>query len=238
MHLYSQIENYILDDIKSGKLTEGDMIPPETVLSKDFNVSRPTVRQALNNLVNEGYLVRIKGKGSFVTKPKIIQESTKFIESYNAEMKKKGLIPKTLVLSMDIVEPNEMIKIKLNLKDNEKAIKLKRLRFVVSDKEEKPVLLTTVYIPYKLFPNLIMYDFEKHSLYDVLDQNNLSVRKVIREIEARGADSLTSKLLEINEGFPVHFINSIGFLESGEIIEYSESIYPSDRNKFVIEIVR
>ena len=69
LHLYSQIENYILDDIKSGKLTEGDMIPPETVLSKDFNVSRPTVRQALNNLVNEGYLVRIKGKGSFVNPP-------------------------------------------------------------------------------------------------------------------------------------------------------------------------
>lgn len=204
-----------------------------------FNLSRPTVRQGLNVLVLEGYLKRVRGRGSFVTKPKIVQENTRFIESYNREMHKKGLIPETKVLKIAIKLCPPALAKKLDVEEGEKIIKLVRLRYAYGDEgSKKPILLTTVYIPHKKIPNLITYDFEQRSLYDVFEENNIRIKKVIREIEAKLADKEISRLLDISEGSPIHFLSSVGYLEDGSIIEYSESIYPGERNKFIVEINR
>jgi GntR family transcriptional regulator len=240
MPLYYKVQSYILDLIKSNKLKEGDFIPTEMELSSMFHVSRPTVRQGLNTLVAKGYLKRQKGKGTFVTKPKILQENTRFIESYNREMHKKGLIPETKVLEIAIkICPHSLID-KLGVEEGDKIIKLKRLRYAYSneEKDKKPILLTTVYIPYKKFPNLIMYDFEKRSLYEVFEENNIYIKKAIREIEAKLSNKETSSLLKIKEGSAIHFISSFGYGEDGSVIEYSESMYPGERNKFIVEITR
>ncbi|WP_066500627.1 GntR family transcriptional regulator [Abyssisolibacter fermentans] len=242
--LYYQLQNIIIETIKRNKIKEGAMLPTEIEISKIFNISRPTVQKALNNLVTKGYLHRIKGKGTFVTKPKITQEYTRFIESYNEQMKKSGLIPKTKLLEKKVIEADEKIASKLNIRAGEKVIKLKRLRFAIHVEEEiisdlnKPVLVTTVYTPYNLLPSIMNYDFEVFSFYEVLDKNNLSVKRVTREIESKNSDIETANILEINEGDAVSIITSIGFLENGTPIEYSESIYPGERNKFVLEISR
>ncbi len=240
MPLYSKVQNYIMDLIKSSKLKEGDSIPTEMELSSMFNISRPTVRQGLNILVSKGYLKRLKGKGTFVTKPKILQENTRFIESYNQEMHKKGLIPETRVIEISIKICPDFLVDKLGVEEGDKIIKLSRLRYAYNDEEQdnKPILLTTVYIPYKKFPNLIMYDFEKRSLYEVFEENNVSIKKAVREIEARLSNKEISKLLKINEGSPIHFISSFGYGEDGSVIEYAESVYPGERNKFIVEITR
>jgi GntR family transcriptional regulator len=240
MPLYYKVQNYILDLIKSNKLKEGDLIPTEMELSNMFNISRPTVRQGLNTLVSKGYLKRRKGKGTFVTKPKILQENTRFIESYNREMHKKGLIPETKVLEISIKICPDILLDKLGVEEGDKIIKLKRLRYAYGEEEQdnKPILLTTVYIPYKKFPNLIMYDFEKRSLYEVFEENNVFIKKAIREIEAKLSNKEASNLLKISEGSPIHFISSFGYGEDGSVIEYAESIYPGERNKFIVEITR
>ncbi|MCM0647456.1 GntR family transcriptional regulator [Clostridium swellfunianum] len=238
--LYHKIQNYILELIKANKLKEGDLIPTEVELSNMFNMSRPTVRQGLNTLVSQGYLRRIKGKGTFVTKPKILQENTRFIESYNREMSNKGLIPETKVLEISIkICPDSLVN-KLGIEEGAKVIKLTRLRYayIGENEDKKPILLTTVYIPYSKIPNLIMYDFEKRSLYEVFEENNIYTKKVVREIEAKLSDKETSRLLKINDGSPIHLLSSYGYLEDGSIIEYSESIYPGERNKFIVEITR
>lgn len=238
--LYYKVQNYILDLIKSNQLKEGDFIPTEMELSNMFHISRPTVRQGLNTLASKGYLKRQKGKGTFVTKPKIIQENTRFIESYNREMNKKGLISETKVLEISIKVCPDILLEKLGVDEGEKIIKLKRLRYAYGEEEQdnKPILLTTVYIPFKKFPNLMMYDFEKRSLYEVLEENNIFIKKAVREIEAKLSNKETSKLLEISEGSPIHYISSFGYGEDGSVIEYSESIYPGERNKFIVEINR
>ncbi|MDF2541679.1 MAG: transcriptional regulator, GntR family [Herbinix sp.] len=239
--LYYTVQNYILDLINENKLKEGDLIPTEMELSNMFHISRPTVRQGLNILVSKGYLRRIKGKGTFVTKPKILQENTRFLESYNTEMQKKGLIAKTKVLEISIkICPDYMID-KLGVCEGEKIIKLTRLRYAYggnSTEDNKPIILTTVYIPYQKFPNLFLYDFEQRSLYEVFEENHISIKKAVREIEAKLSNREISKLLEISEGSPIHFLSSYGYLEDGSVIEYSESIYPGERNKFIVEISR
>jgi GntR family transcriptional regulator len=243
--LYFQLQNFIINEINSGRLKKGDVIPTEMELSKNLEISRPTVRQAMCALVNQGYLIRIKGKGTFVSKPKILQEYTSIIESYNKEMENKGLVAVTKVLELKVIEADGFISSKLQLQEKEKVIKLKRLRFAVPHYEfdinnEKcdPSLLTTVYIPFKLIPTLISYDFQYFSLYEVLEKNNLKVKKVIREMEAKLITEEWSRLLKVADGEPAHFITSIGYLEDDRVIEYSESIYPGNRNKFLIEILR
>jgi len=238
LHLYTKIEEYIKNMIENGTLNEGDCIPKELDLTIQFKVSRPTVRQAMSNLVNQGYITRVKGRGSFVSKPKIAQEYTKYIESYNVEMQKKGLVPKTVVLKFEILKADAWVAEKLKIEKNDKVIYLKRLRYALGAFDEKPVLFTTVYIPYHSIPDFMNYDFEKFSLYEVLGLYNKSPQKVVRELNASIAPIEISQLLEIGKNSPVQFITSTGFLDSGEIIEYSQSYYPSSRNKFIIEIVK
>ncbi len=238
MALYEKVRDTLKDRIKSGELKEGDMIPTEFQLAEMFHVSRPTIRRALNDLVVDGYLRRVKGTGTFVTKPKILQEYTKFIESYQAEMGKKNYSVKTVVIETSQIRADDFLSQKLQVKVGESLFCLKRLRFLIPSMDERPVLYTTVYIPQKLFPNMFDYNYEDRSLYQILDENSLVIRQAIREIEIQFSDRYVSRYLQIKENSPVFFISTVSRLEDHRVVEYSESIYPWDKNKFQIEIYR
>lgn len=239
MPRYTIVENYIREKIESGELKEGDCVLPEVELASKFKLSRPTVRQAMSNLVNQNLLYRIRGKGTFVTKQKIPQESTRFIESYNTEMIKKGYKPKTIVLDLQIINVTPEVSKVLKI-ENKKVIYLKRLRYATLDSEqdELPVLLTEVFLPYDLVPYILDYNFEDFSLYEVLENNGVILTHVKREIEAIVCDTQTSEILEIEPNSPASFVRSIGYDKEGTVIEYSKSIYPAKRNKFIIEITK
>lgn len=238
MALYENVRDTLKDKIHSGVLKEGDMIPTEMQLAEMFHVSRPTIRRALNDLVVDGFLRRVKGTGTFVTKPKILQEYTKFIESYQAEMDKKHYSVKTVVIETSQIRADEFLAQKLEIKPGEILFCLKRLRFLTPSMDERPVLFTTVYIPQKLFPNMFSYNYEERSLYQVLDENSLSIKQAVREIEIQFSDRYVSRYLQIKENCPVFFISTVSRLEDERVVEYSESIYPWDKNKFQIEIYR
>lgn len=236
MPLYEQIIKNIMDRIQSGSLKEGDLLPTEMELCEKFNVSRPTVRTALLKLANDGYLTRIKGCGTFIAKPKLLQESTQFIESYNQEMKEKGLTPRTEVLEFRTIPAADSIAGRLNIQSGVKVIKLKRLRFVEPIFEGNPIVLTTVYMPYSIAPTILNCDMEKFSLYDLLNKKGIVISRVERELEIRMLSGKNARLLNEKDNSPAHFISSLGFTKKGEVIEYAESYYPADRNKFLIRI--
>jgi len=238
MHNYSKVYQYIWDKIRNGEYKEGDIIPKEVDLSEQFSVSRPTVRHALNDLVNEGYLTRVRGRGSFVTKPKVLQEYTRFIESYNEEMGKKGLCPMTKVLELSMTYPSERIQKRLAITENDRIIKLQRLRFVREADSTKPMILTTVYFLHSMIPNVMQYDFEQRSFYDVLEENGIYVNKVKRFLEVKMLYGKTAELFDLPNNSPCHYISSTGYDANNTPIEYSENFYPADRNQFIVEIVK
>ena len=238
MPLYDQIYDYILGQIQDKTLKEGDMLPTEIELGKQFGVSRPTVRTAVLKLVAEGRLVRVKGRGTFVTEPKLEQESTQFIESYNEEMQQKGLVPRTVVLELRTAPADDRVAKRLGIEAGARVVILKRLRYVQAVDKEKPVVMTTVYVPYSIAPYLIDYNFETSSLYDVFGEHGLVVRSVVRELEVKALFGKTALLLETKQNAPAHYIASTGRDENGRVVEYSESFYPADRNKFIIRISR
>ena len=107
--LYYQLKQYLIGQVRSGKLKVGDMLPTEFELCEKFGVSRPTVRQAMSEMVAEGYLYRHKGKGTFVSKPKLEGRFFQKLQSYNVEMTQKGLEPATEVLNLKTVTANDEV---------------------------------------------------------------------------------------------------------------------------------
>ncbi|MBL1229679.1 GntR family transcriptional regulator [Enterococcus sp. BWB1-3] len=232
--LHKKIQQDLLDKIKSGEYAENETIPTEMELADIYSVSRPTVRQAVQSLVNDGYLEKRKKRGTVVKKPKIQQEFTHVIESFDSEMNRKGILPKTKILKFTCVKANEEVAEKLNLKLGDAVYKLIRLRYA----EEKPVVLVTSYIPCHLFPELQKIDFTSELLYTTFERLNHPIRSVSRKLEVIKADETTSDLLDVEEDDPVFYFHTLGFSDERLPVEYSISKYRGDINYFVFELSR
>ncbi|MDU5106730.1 GntR family transcriptional regulator [Clostridium sp.] len=230
--LHLHIKEDILSKIQSGTYRENEIIPNEITLASQYNVSRPTIRQAIQGLVNEGYLERKKRKGTVVIRKKIPQEFTHILQSYNNEIREKGLEPKTMLISCKLEEANSEIIEKLNLEEGEKVYKIVRLRYAGDD----PIVFVSTYLKASLFPDLLKYDFNKESLYNVLSLYDNPILSITRYLEVMKADESTSVLLDIEKGDPIFKFISIGYTHNRNPIEYSIAKYRGDLNSFVIEI--
>ncbi|MDR1893817.1 MAG: GntR family transcriptional regulator [Spirochaetales bacterium] len=169
--LYYQLYSLLLSDIHSGELKPGDMIPPEVALMEKYGVSRGTVRQAILDLVKNGYIYREKSKGSFV--------KSRFNTLVGFTNKSKGGL---LVLSNDrrsiplrstvleqkvLDDPPRSIRENLKLGEGEKVFYLKRVRY----SEDQINTYVEDYLPYKRCPGIEKFDFTNASLYAILEEN-------------------------------------------------------------------
>jgi len=232
--LHKKIRMDLLEKIQNGEYVENQLIPTEMELAEQYKVSRPTVRQAVQALVNEGYLEKRKKRGTIVKKNKIQQEFTHVIESFDSEMSRKGIIPKTKVLNFQQVAASEEVAENLELEQGDLVYKLTRLRYA----EEKPVVLVTSYIPYELFPKFQKVDFTKEKMYQVFEEMGYPIKTVTRKLEVIKADDTISDLLDVEEGDPMFYFHTQGFSLERLPVEYSISKYRGDINYFVFELAQ
>jgi len=230
--LHKQIEQDILKKIKSGEYPENETIPTEIELSDVYGVSRPTIRQAVQSLVNEGYLEKRKKRGTLVKRSKIQQDFTRHVESFDSELYRKGLSPRTKVLNFTTTTATEEVAKNLNLNESDLVYKLTRLRFA----EDKPVVFVTSFIPYQILPDLHQVDFSKHSLYATFREMGYPIHSVSRKLEITMADETASYLLDVQENDPLFYFHTRGFTKNRLPIEYSIAKYRGDINSFVLEI--
>lgn len=233
--LYYQIKQMILQAIEDKKINVGDMIPTELEFCSKLGVSRPTVRQALSELVSEGYLYRLKGKGTFVAKPKIQAMFLNKLLSFNEEMNKKGLIPSTKVLDLKIISDELSINTLLNLHKDDELIYLERVRCA----NDEPIVYLKTYIPYKPYSSLFNQNFVHNSLYSMLeDIYGERVTRVHRKIEAVNSSKKDADLLGINKGDALCLVKTLAYTKDDKPIEYSIAKYRGDRNEFSVELYR
>ncbi|QIQ21321.1 GntR family transcriptional regulator [Zophobihabitans entericus] len=230
--MHQHIQQDLLKKIQSGEYPEFSLIPKETELTEIYQVSRPTVRQAIQGLVNEGYLERKKRRGTIVRQKKIDQDFTHIIESYDSEMNRKGLLPKTQVLMLKEDTATEDVAQSLNLKEGDKVYKLVRLRYA----QNNPIVLVTTYLPFALLPDFMSHDFSQEKLYTVLEKLNFAITSIRRKLEVLKADETTSDLLDIEEGDPIFYFHSTGYTRERIPVEYSISKYRGDMNSFIFEL--
>lgn len=228
--LYYQLQSIILNEISSGVLQPGDCIPTELQLSEMFNLSRTTVRQAVLGLVMEGKLHRVKGKGTFVSQPKIMQDFMRKVESYDDQMTRLGLKAKTKLLEIAIVEAPSSVKQIFG--NDEHVIRINRLRYADDD----PIVIVLTYLP-RFCSSVLQEDLNTTRLYDFLARTDRTrIQTVTRQIEAVAAGKSESELLMIPTGSPIQLTTTIGRSSVGEPIEYSIAHYRGDKNKFVVEL--
>lgn len=231
--LYYQLKQLILEDINNGRLSAGDMIPAELEITKSMELSRTTVRQAIMELVNEGHLHRVKGKGTFISKPKIEQEFMARIESFNKQMTRKGFEPSTRILEKRILPASADVAGHLGISVGDLVLKIKRLRFADQD----PIVIVDTYLVAQYCSHVYDYDLVEESLYDLLAlQDNTRVVSMQRTVEASIAGKYESDLLSIGEGFPLQIFHSVGLNQQATPIEYSIAKYRGDMSKFKVTI--
>ena len=231
--LYYQLVLEIKEKIESGYYKPGDMIPKELELSSFYNISRATVHQALVKLTNDGYLRRVKAKGTFVNS---LPEMPKFVatlKGFAGEMREKGIDYATKVLENKIISPPVKIAEKLNITQNERVFYLKRLRFI----QNEPVLISESYIPINFCPDIIREDFEKESLYNVMEKKyNIFLNGGTRDFEAIILYSDTErKLLGISSSTPILHVEGIIYEQNNLPVEY---VKIDLKGKFSVNLVQ
>lgn len=235
--MYYQIKQAIIKAIKNNVYSTGDQLPTELEFCKELDISRPTIRQAFQELINEGYITRQKAKGTFVSKPKVEGFFFKQLASFNEEMKQLGLSPSTNVLVSEVEYANEDVAKQLQLTTKDRVFHLVRQRFA----DEEPMVYVHTYVPYDKFKNIEEEDFSKlkTSLYDLMkNKYQMPIAYVDRSIEASIASSDLCPLLQIQEGQAVYTITTIAYNREDEPTEYSIAKYRGDRNKFSIRLVQ
>ncbi len=233
--LYYQLKQLIKSYITNGIWKPEERIPTEKELCEKFHVSRTTVRQAINELVNESLLHRSRGKGTFVAKQKLSERYIQQDIGFYQEMERRGLQVKTKVLGQIVVPAPEDIGLKLQIGEGAKVIRIERLRSI----EDEKLLLVLNYIPYDICPGLVNDNLEDASLYGVLmEKYGLKIETGTRIIEAIPASDYDAYLLGIPKGSPLLLIKAVSYMANGKPLEYFETKHRGDRCRFEVEVIR
>ncbi len=232
---YVQVKDVIRERIKNGTWQVNDQLPSEAELCETFDVSRTVIRQALQELIHDGLIVRRKGKGSFVATKKISESLVQKLTGFYHDMVDQGYTPVTRVLSQGIVPASEEVAGHLGIAIGVPVIEIVRQRFV----ENTPILVVTTYLPYALCPKLINDDLSNQSLYALLESKyKLYISHGRRTIQAVPADGTEAQLLEVNKGAPLFRLDSTSYLSDDTPVEYYFAYHRGDRSQFEVELIR
>jgi GntR family transcriptional regulator len=228
--MYYQIFEKIYTEIREGLYQDGDLIPSESELCKKYEVSRGTVREALKLLLQEGFLVRKQGKGTFVSHSKIEQDFQKLM-GFTELMRMHNKKAKAKILEMTVKNPSKRIQKLLKIPESQKIVKIQRLRFG----DNEPLIIERSYFIHELFKPLLECDLENHSIYELLSsETKVRLGTATQSIEAVVAGPAECELFSVNHGSPLLLIKRSIETEDGAMFEYSEDMYRSDKLKFFI----
>jgi GntR family transcriptional regulator len=227
----SQTRDRVLDLIE--QLNVGDAIPSERQLSADLGVSRLTVRAALDDLAREGYLVRRRGAGTFVSEPKIAQELT--MTSFTDDMRRRGMRPSSKTLELRVTPAGARLGRLLRVSPSEPVVVAARLRLA----DGESMAIETIHVRERHVPGLTASDLEEHSFYELLrDRYGILIVGGTQTIEPTVTDGEESTALGVPLHSPAFRFERVTHSDTGETIEFVESIYRGDRYRLVTALSR
>ncbi len=223
---YRQIADWIRKKIATKEWKVNHQLSSEEELSKELGVSRGTIRRAISDLIKEGILIQIQGKGTFVAEKKVFYPFGQELVSFAESMARNGLNFTTKVLEMKTIRADELIQDKFSIKGNKKVLFLKRIRYV----DEEPVIVIENYINIEICPGIDQVDFAKTTLFDSIE--SLSQQKIgfgKRQFNAIGLDKEKAELLSLSINTPVLFLDQITYLDNMTPVEFSNIWLKSDK---------
>ncbi len=231
---YHRVKEVLLGRITNGTLTPGALVPPEPELCQEFGVSRITIRKAIGDLVNEGKLRTVQGKGTYVASPKLQERFVQRAFGIYDDMERRGLTVTTTVLRQEVIPASVEVAANLEVPVDTPVHVIDRLRLV----QDVKLLLSTSYIPEVLCPDLIHEDLSSGSLYHLLQAKyGLTIARGTRSLEAVGAGQWEARQLELALGSPLLLLYNIAYLPEGCPFEYSRVLHRGDRARIEIEYI-
>jgi GntR family transcriptional regulator len=227
---YQQLKRILVTEIQS--LNEGDLLPSESDLCRTYSVSRTVVRQALDEIEREGLVVKVKGKGTFVTGRKMntsfVQHSLGFYDS----MVKAGHTVRSRVLCNELGPSPVSLAPLFGLGIGDEVIIFDRIRTV----DDRPVQVVRTTLPSRMFPGFTDLDMTDRSLYQVMaDIYGVRPAGGSRSIEAEAMPADIAADLGVEPGMPALRIESISRNTDGVVFEHFSAIYRGDSFKFQLE---
>lgn len=221
----------VLADLAARELGPDAAIPSERELMTTYDVSRATVRKAIESLIADGLLTRIHGKGTFVATPRL--ESRLHLASFSQDMRRRGLTPSTRLLSVELDEPPAEVAKALDLSADGAAWRLDRVRLA----NDEPIALENGWYPQRLFPGLDHHDLGG-SLYELFTEvYDLTIENAEQTLWGETADTATARRLDAPVNTPLLVFRRVSYA-AGRPLEYVVSRYRGDRYQLHMSLGR
>ena len=228
--LYHQVASAFEEAIREGTLPSETKLENEVALARRYNLSRPTMRQAMDQLVRNGLVVRRRGVGTQVIGPQV-RRNLRLTSLYN-DLVSEGADPETEVLSFEHVDAPEEIAQQLKIATGDAVCHLRRLRLL----DGRPLALMENWVP----TNVVQLDeaaLEKDGLYNILRRSGIDFRMAHQRVGATAADDDEAELLGCEQGSALVLMERTAFDSRGVAVECGHHLYRADRYSFDITLV-
>lgn len=232
--LYTRVEETLAAEISRGEYSPGDQLPTEDALLERFQVSRITVRRAIQNLANRGMLEIRRGVGTFVLAPRIEAELTK-LTGFVEDMRSVGRKATARVLSQMVVNASAHVAERLQLTKGTRVMQIKRVRLA----DGIPVSLDETYLPLSLGKQIVRNDLRLHPIFTLLEEEyGVPLIEANYQLEAVVATQSVAKALEVKVGSPIFQIERTSLTTDSQPIDYEVLSYRGDMVRFVTKLLR
>jgi GntR family transcriptional regulator len=231
---YAQVEELLAEAISEGEYAVGSQLPTETVLIEQFEVSRITVRKAIENLVAKGLVEIRRGKGTFVSARKInhtLNALTGFVEDIEAIGRRATakLIDWAVVGSDDAVAHN------LKVMTGAEVVKINRVRLA----DGVPISFDETYLPLELGRKVVLHDLDVDPIFKLLEeQYDTPLVEAEYRLEAKAADPAVAVALDLQPGAPIFLIERTSFSLKSKPVDYEKLHYRGDLVRFTTRLTR
>ncbi|GAA3935459.1 GntR family transcriptional regulator [Actinomadura viridis] len=223
--LYFQVAQQLEAAIRSGELPPGARLENELELAARCKLSRPTVRQAIQHLVDQGLLVRKRGVGTQVVQPQVKRPIE--LSSLYDDLASTAQSPATRVLEFTHVPAPDDVAKELGLAPGTEVLYLRRLRLTGGE----PLALMTNHLPSGLI-DVTPAHLQEHGLYETLRDLGIDLRIAHQTIGARGATAAEARLLDERRGTPLLTMTRTAYDDKGRAVEYGSHVYRAGRYSF------
>lgn len=228
--LYFQVAQALQHHIEQGHIASGSLLGNEIGLADDLGVSRPTMRKAIEYLVQRGLLVRKRGVGTQVVRAQVRRPLE--LTSLHDDLAATGRRPSTQVLELETVNADSEVAAKLSLAEGAQVVYLRRLRLA----DDEPIALLTNYLPTGL-GDLQAQDLEQRGLYELLRASGVHIHLAEQSIGAKTATAAEARLLGETRSAALLTMTRTAFDDSGRAVEYGSHVYRASRYAFSLTLV-
>lgn len=231
--LYQQVKDILIKRIQNRIWEPNTLIPTEQDLMKEFDVSRTTIRQAISMLVQDGLLEKRQGKGTIV-KPQQLVGSLGRLKGFAEEVMEKGLTPHSKLMRVEFTEALYEEKLNLEVPEDSRILIVERVRFA----NGMPIALERSCWPENIGEILIKHDLNSAKFYEILEHNNIILKRAKEKISAMNATLYEADLLGIRGGEALLEMSRLSFGIDDKPLEYTRTKYRSDQYHYDIELTR